>query len=80
MKKEEIVDLRTDLEKEHDAFYRELGERYKELIKMPFATPTRVMRYIANECGKTYLTVRINFIKYGIYTPKKKDDNGRAEG
>lgn len=78
MNKEDIVDLRTDLEKAREARYVEIGERFKELLMMPFATPTRVMRYLAKETGLTYLTVRLNLIRLGYYTPKKHDD-GRAE-
>lgn len=77
MKENEIIDLRTDIEKEREAHYKEIGERFKELLKMPFATPTRVMRYLAKENDTTYLTIRINLIKLGFYTPKK-NDNGRA--
>lgn len=70
------VDLRTDLEKAREAKYHEMGKRYNELIGLPFATPTRVFKYIAKEYNTTFLTVRINLIKLGYYTPN--DGNGRA--
>ena len=77
MKMIENVDLRTDYEKNREAYYREIGEHYKELIKMPFASPTRVFRYLAKEYNTTLLTIRINLIKLGYYTPNGK---GRTEG
>lgn len=64
------VDFRTDLEKAREAKYIEMGEQFKELVKMPFATPTRVFRYLAKEHGTTFLTVRKNLIALGYYTPK----------
>ena len=64
------VDFRTEREKERDDLYIQMGEHYKELIKMPFASPTRVFKYLAKEYGKTFLTVRVNLIRLGYYTPK----------
>lgn len=65
----EKVDFRTDLEKAKDAKYIEMGEAFKELVKMPFATPTRVFKYLAKEHDTTLLTVRKNLIRLGYYTP-----------
>ena len=74
----EVIDLRTDNEKAREARYHEMGKRFNELMTMPFATPTRVFKYIAKEYNTTFLTVRINLIKLGYYTPNNGD--GRAEG
>ena len=69
MKKNEI-DFRTSLEKARDEKYMQMGEHFKELVKMPFATPTRVFRYLAKEHNTTFLTVRKNLIRLGYYTPQ----------
>ena len=66
----EIVDLRTDYEKEQDAKFQSWADRYEYLMTMPKATPCRVMAFVAKEFGVTYLTVRTRLIKMGVYTPK----------
>ena len=67
----EIVDLRTDFEKARDAKVEETCERFKYLMTMDRATACRVMKFIAQESGVTYLTIRRRLIKAGAYTPNK---------
>ena len=69
----EIVDLRTDFEKERDAMYKACGERFNYLMTMPGATARRVFDYMAKEAGVTYLTMRRRVIKSGAFVPKKKN-------
>lgn len=67
----EFVDLRTDFEKARDAKVEETCERFKYLMTMDRATACRVMKFMAQESGVTYLTIRRRLIKAGAYTPNK---------
>ena len=69
----EIVDLRTDFEKARDAKIKETCDRFNYLMTMPKATACRVMKFIAQESGNTYLTIRRRLIKAGAYTPTKNE-------
>ena len=70
----DIVDLRTDFEKARDAEVQETCERFKYLMTMEKATACRVMKFIAQEKGLTYLTIRRRLIKAGAYSPGKKEE------
>ena len=70
----EIIDLRTDFEKARDAKIQETGERFRYLMTMPKATACRVMKFMAQESGVTYLTIRRRLINAGFYKPGTKEE------
>lgn len=73
----ERVDLRTPHEKEKDALYARMGDRFLELMEYS-PSISRAVAQVAKEFETTRQTCRLRLIRAGVYHSGTRPGNGNG--